>query len=122
MSFVQKGLEGSKASLFYHVSRIRRLLCDGWPGVSVLTFVENVASMSGSARGAISRDLGVGPVGLDTSAFVANRRPRLYWLHQPPKVSWTCGGVTEDDVLWLSPKASVCRHERWLDKGSTFMG
>ncbi|HEV7297771.1 MAG TPA: DNA cytosine methyltransferase [Tepidisphaeraceae bacterium] len=71
----KEGLKGQHSSLFYEALRIlREVKPRFW-------MMENVASMSKVNRDAISAELGVEPVLINSALMTAQRRRRYYWCN-----------------------------------------
>ena len=72
-----KGLDGSKSNLFYHYVRALKEIKPKY------FLLENVASMENKWVDAISKELGVNPIEINSSLVCAAERKRLYWTNIP---------------------------------------
>ena len=118
------GLDGPASGLFYEGKRIRKMLkklC----GIRVRfkEIVENVASMDGSQREIISKELGSRPYHLDCVDAVPMHRPRLCWTTE--QLEHVIQGVAFlDEEPWIRVLASAPypEMEDWICDGATWAG
>ena len=72
--------KGARSSLYKEIPRIFQLVQKHFPWAQIHRFVESVASMDSCDRAAMSEDLGLLPVQVDSAGLSLARRPRLYWM------------------------------------------
>lgn len=89
----REGLTGEKSELFFEYVRILRIKK---PAFFVL---ENVASMKNDDKDFISETVGVEPIKINSAAFTAQDRKRLYWTNIPNVKPPTSLGLLLDDIL-----------------------
>lgn len=88
----REGLDGDKSKLFWEWLRVRDL---AKPRFWIL---ENVASMSTKSRDAITEEVGVEPILIDSALVSAQHRERLYWCNFEVKDIPHLGYVIRDIV------------------------
>ena len=108
-----KGLDGSKSNLFYHYVRA---LKDIKPKYFLL---ENVASMENKWVDAISKELGVNPIEINSSLVCAAERKRLYWTNIP-----TIGELENRHIMLkdIVVNAEEVPQKYWYDKPFVYNG
>ena len=79
-SKTRQNLDG-KSKLFFEFVDVKNRLNPTW------FLFENVASMNDESKLAISMLLGVEPIFINSNAFSAQDRPRLYWTNIPVDLS-----------------------------------
>lgn len=89
----RENLHGEKSNLFYkYVEALRTIK----PKYFLL---ENVASMNKESKDAITKELGVEPILIDSALVSAQRRKRLYWTNIPNVTQPEDKGILLKDVL-----------------------
>lgn len=87
------GLKGKKSRLFY-------AYVDALQTVKPKYFLfENVASMKAEWRDAITRELGVEPIMINSALVSAQERKRLYWTNIPNVTQPADRGIVLDDII-----------------------
>ena len=108
-----KGLDGSKSNLFYnYVIALKEIK----PKYFLL---ENVASMENKWVDAISKELGVNPIEINSSLVCAAERKRLYWTNIPDI------GKLEDRHIMLKDivvNTEEVPQKYWYDKPFVYNG
>ena len=108
-----KGLDGSKSNLFYHYVRA---LKDIKPKYFLL---ENVASMENKWVDAISRELEVNPIEINSSLVCAAERKRLYWTNIPAIGELENRNIMLKDIV---VNAEEVPQKYWYDKPFVYNG
>ena len=72
-------LKDLRSCLFWHVERVKDLLCEHFPWAQVHRLMESVASMDVEDREVMSKSVGSTPYLIDAAGVTGCRRPRLYW-------------------------------------------
>jgi len=89
----ETGLKGKKSRLFY-------AYVDALHTVKPKYFLfENVASMKANWRDAITRELGVEPVMINSALVSAQERKRLYWTNIPYVTQLEDKGIVLNDII-----------------------
>jgi DNA (cytosine-5)-methyltransferase 3A len=89
----REGLSGERSGLFYQYVRLLKECKPKW------FVLENVASMSKTARDTITKELGVEPVMIDASLVSAQSRKRLFWTNIPSVGLPADKGIKVKDIL-----------------------
>lgn len=108
-----KGLDGSKSNLFYHYVRALKEIKPKY------FLLENVASMENKWVDAISKELGVNPIEINSSLVCAAERKRLYWTNIPAI------GKLEDRHIMLKDivvNTEEVPQKYWYDKPFVYNG
>ena len=108
-----KGLDGSKSNLFYHYVRA---LKDIKPKYFLL---ENVASMENKWVDAISKELGVNPIEINSSLVCAAERKRLNWTNIPNIGELENRHIMLKDIV---VNAEEVPQKYWYDKPFVYNG
>ena len=89
----REGLKGERSGLFYEFVRL-------WKECKPKWFVlENVASMSQTAKDEITKQLGVEPIMIDAALVSAQSRKRLFWTNIPAVGLPEDKGIKVKDIL-----------------------
>lgn len=91
-SKTRQHLDG-KSKLFFEFVRAKETMNPKW------FLFENVASMNGESKQAISNCLGCEPIFIDSADFSAQERPRLYWTNIPVLLDYEKSKAVLADVL-----------------------
>lgn len=68
---------------------------------------ENNESMSDSIKEAISRELGVDPIMIDSKDFSAQNRKRYYWTNIPVDMDWDKSELVLRDIIYKEEKYNI---------------
>ena len=101
-----KGLKGNKSSLFWHYVRLLRTCKPKY------FLLENVASMEKKWADAISKELGVKPIMINSSLVCAAERKRLYWTNIPQLCALQDKNINLEDIV---EKESI-PEKYWMNK------
>ena len=108
-----KGLDGSKSNLFYHYVRALKEIKPKY------FLLENVASMENKWVDAISRELGVNPIEINSSLVCAAERKRLYWTNIPAIGELENRHIILKDIV---VNAEEVPQKYWYDKPFVYNG
>ena len=108
-----KGLDGSKSNLFYHYVRALKEIKPKY------FLLENVASMENKWVDAISRELGVNPIEINSSLVCAAERKRLYWTNIPAIGELENRHIMLKDIV---VNAEEVPQKYWYDKPFVYNG
>ena len=108
-----KGLDGSKSSLFYHYVRALKEIKPKY------FLLENVASMENKWVDAISKELGVNPIEINSSLVCAAERKRLYWTNIPAIGELENRHIMLKDIV---VNAEEVPQKYWYDKPFVYNG
>ena len=110
----ETGLKGKKSRLFY-------AYVDALHTVRTKYFLfENVASMKAEWQDAITRELGVEPIVINSALVSAQERKRLYWTNIPNVTQPADKGIVLEDIVL--PADSVPEKYWYRDKRFTLYG
>lgn len=88
----EKTVGGEGWTLFMQYVRALREIKPKW------FFFENNFSMADEIRNAITNELGVDPIMIDSADFSAQNRKRLYWTNIPV-LPWTPSNILFEDIM-----------------------
>lgn len=108
-----KGLDGSKSNLFYHYVRALKEIKPKY------FLLENVASMENKWVDAISKELGVNPIEINSSLVCAAERKRLYWTNIPAIGELENRHIMLKDIV---VNAEEVPQKYWYDKPFVYNG
>ena len=108
-----KGLDGSKSNLFYHYVRALKEIKPKY------FLLENVASMENKWVDAISKELGVNPIEINSSLVCAAERKRLYWTNIPAIGELENRHIILKDIV---VNAEEVPQKYWYDKPFVYNG
>ena len=108
-----KGLDGSKSNLFYHYVRALKEIKPKY------FLLENVASMENKWVDAISKELGVNPIEINSSLVCAAERKRLYWTNIPAIGKLENRHIMLKDIV---VNAEQVPQKYWYDKPFVYNG
>lgn len=108
-----KGLDGSKSNLFYHYVRALKEIKPKY------LLLENVASMENKWVDAISKELEVNPIEINSSLVCAAERKRLYWTNIPAIGELENRHIMLKDIV---VNAEEVPQKYWYDKPFVYNG
>lgn len=108
-----KGLDGSKSNLFYHYVRALKEIKPKY------FLLENVASMENKWVDAISKELEVNPIEINSSLVCAAERKRLYWTNIPAIGELENRHIMLKDIV---VNAEEVPQKYWYDKPFVYNG
>lgn len=108
-----KGLDGSKSNLFYNYVRALKEIKPKY------FLLENVASMENKWVDAISKELGVNPIEINSSLVCAAERKRLYWTNIPDIGELENRHIMLKDIV---VNAEEVPQKYWYDKPFVYNG
>ena len=108
-----KGLDGSKSNLFYHYVRALKEIKPKY------FLLENVASMENKWVDAISKELGVNPIEINSTLVCAAERKRLYWTNIPAIGELENRHIMLKDIV---VNAEEVQQKYWYDKPFVYNG
>lgn len=101
-----KGLKGNKSALFWHYVRLLRTCKPKY------FLLENVASMEQKWADAISKELGVKPIMINSALVCAAERKRLYWTNIPQLLFLQDKKINLEDIV----QTENIPEKYWMDK------
>ncbi|CAK0802495.1 unnamed protein product, partial [Prorocentrum cordatum] len=117
------GPQGRRSRLFYEVSRIVSLLREALGDFcTVLSLVENVASMDSEPRQLMSQSLECEPVCISAGDVTHCQRDRLYWIKEELLTPWQGESSVMDSAKHVVIPDGPGPVERWLAAGLQWQG
>ncbi|CAK0822773.1 unnamed protein product, partial [Prorocentrum cordatum] len=112
------GLQGRRSRLFYEISRIVSLLREALGDFcTVLSLVENAASMDSEPRRLMSHSLECEPVCISAGDVTHCQRDRLHWIKEELLTPWQGESFVMDSAKHVVIPDGPGPVERWLAAG-----